>query len=218
MSPSHPFHPVLSLVLSSPSCLPFINLLLYSFYLDPNFMYYSYITRVLLRVVQSENVVEHIVRVSVWNQVEHLGVTLRVLFLVNQQLTGHHDQNVAVWRSWLGVQGGNAVGHLLERQRNQLLHNVLGTLQLRGFEGQHGLVSVQVAQLVSVRVKLLVVEVTELGGHGVKVDCRLVRNQKTGTSFARCIFVSCGSFYIPDMIECLLRSFRSVFFSFSSPE
>lgn len=127
-----------------------------------------------LRVVQSENVVEHVERVSVWQQVEHLRVTLGVLLLVNQKLTGDHDQDVAVGRSWLGIQSGDSVGHLQERQGRQFLDNVLGTLELGGLEGQHRLLSVQVAQLGSVLVELLVVEVAELGGNGVKVDYRLV--------------------------------------------
>lgn len=124
-----------------------------------------------LGVVQSENIVEHVVGVSVRNQVENLRVTLSVLLLVNQQFTGDHGQDVAVWRGWLCVQGGDTVSHLLERQSNQLLHNVLCTLELGGLEGQHGLVTVQVTQLGSVGVELLVVEVTELGGNGVEVNC-----------------------------------------------
>lgn len=132
-----------------------------------------------LRVVQSEDIVEHVVGVSVWDQVEHLGVTLGVLLLINQQLAGDHHQDVSVGGSWLRVQGGDSVGNLLERQRHQLLYNVLGALQLRGLEGQHGLLSVQVAQLVSVRVELLVVEVAELGGNGVEIDCLLALTKIT---------------------------------------
>lgn len=123
-----------------------------------------------LRVVQSENIVEHIVGVSIWDQVENLGVTLGVLLLVNQQLSGDHHQDVSVGGGWLGIQGGDSVGNLQEWQGDQLLNDVLGTLQLGSLESQHGLFSVQVTQLVSVRVELLVVEVAELGGNGVEVD------------------------------------------------
>lgn len=126
------------------------------------------------RVVQSEDVVEHVVRGSIGNQVEHLRVTLGVLLFVDKQLAGHHDQNVALGRGGLGVQSGDSVGHLSKWQTGQLLHNVLGALQLRGLEGQHGLLSVQVAQLGSVVVELLVVEVAEFGGYGVEIDCVLV--------------------------------------------
>lgn len=105
---------------------------------------------------------------------EHLRVTLGVLLLVNKQLTSHHDQNIALRRGGLGVQSGDSVGHFSKWQTGQLLHNVLGALQLRGLEGQHGLLSVQVAQLGSVVVELLVVEVAEFGGYGVEIDCVLV--------------------------------------------
>lgn len=122
-----------------------------------------------LRVVQSENVVEHVVGAGVRDQVEHLGVSLGVLLLVNQQLTGDHDQNVAVWRGRLGIQGGDSVGNLGEWQGGEFLDNVLCSLQLGGLKGQHGLVPVQGGQLGPVGVELLVVEVAELGGNGVEV-------------------------------------------------
>ena len=123
-----------------------------------------------LRVVQSEDVVEHVIRVPVWNQVEHLRVTLRVLLLVDQQLTSDHGQDIAVGRSRLCVQRRDSVSDFLEWQGDQFLNNVLRALELSGLEGQHRLLSVQIAQLVSVLVKLLVVEVAELGGNGVEVD------------------------------------------------
>lgn len=116
---------------------------------------------------------------------EHLRVTLGILLLVNQQLSSHHHQNVSIWRSWLSIQSRNSVGNLLEWQRHQLLHDILSTLQLGGLERQHRLFFVQVAQLVSVRVELLVVEVAELGGHGIEVNCLLVsqwENTRVGRS------------------------------------
>lgn len=122
-----------------------------------------------LRVVQSEDVVEHVVRVSVWNQVEHLRVTLGVLLVVNHQLTSDHHQDVTLRRCWLGVQGGDSVCDLGEGQAGQLFHDVLGALHLGGLEGQHRLLSVEVTQLRSVTVELFVVELAELGSNGVEV-------------------------------------------------
>ena len=105
---------------------------------------------------------------------ENLGITLGVLLLINEQLSGDHHQNVTISRSWLSIQSGDSVNDFLERQGNQLLDDILSTLKLSGLKRQHGLVSVQVTQLVSVLVELLVVKVTELGGNGVEVDWRLV--------------------------------------------
>lgn len=102
---------------------------------------------------------------------ENLRVTLSVLFLVNQQLAGDHGQDIAIRRGGLSIQSGDSVSHFLEGQGHQLLDNVLGALELRSLERQHRLVSVQVAQLVSVGVELLVVEVAELGGDGGEIDC-----------------------------------------------
>lgn len=62
------------------------------------------------------------------------------------------------------------MGNLLEGQVYQLLNDGLGALKLRGLEGQHGLLTVQVTQLSSVGVELLIVEVAELGGDGVEVN------------------------------------------------
>lgn len=135
---------------------------------------YNWYSLSILRVVQSKDIVEHIVRVSIWNQVEDLRVSLLVLLIIDQQLTGNHDQNVTIRAGWLGIQSRNTVDNLGEWQRHQLLNDVLTALQLRGLEGQHRLIPVKVTQLGSIGVKLLVVEVAELGGDGVKVNCWLV--------------------------------------------
>lgn len=63
------------------------------------------------------------------------------------------------------------MSYFLKGQGYQLLHNVLGALELGRFESQHGLFTVQVTQLGPVGVKLLVVEVAKLGGNGIKVNC-----------------------------------------------
>lgn len=62
------------------------------------------------------------------------------------------------------------MGNLLEGQVYQLLNDGLSALKLRGLESQHGLLTVQVTQLSSVGVELLIVEVAELGGDGVEVN------------------------------------------------
>lgn len=101
---------------------------------------------------------------------EHLRETLWVLLLIDEQITGDHHKNITVWRGWLRIQSGDTVGHLLERQGNKLLDDILGTLDLGGLKGQHGLLSVEVAQLGSVRIELVVVEFCELLGQGGKID------------------------------------------------
>ena len=123
----------------------------------------------LSRVVQTEDVVEDVVGVSLRDQVEDLGEALRVGLVVDEEVAGDHDEDVAALGGWLGVEGGDAVGDLLERQGDELLDDALGTLHLTGLEGQHRLVPVEVAELGSVGVKLVVVELGELLREGVEV-------------------------------------------------
>lgn len=120
--------------------------------------------------VESENVVENIVRRSIGNQVEDLGVRERVV-AINAQLAGDkHNHVSALGRSGLGVNVGDLVSDLAKGQVNQLLDNGLGSLELSTSEGQHGVISVEVSELRPVGVKGLVVELAELLGEGVEID------------------------------------------------
>lgn len=123
-----------------------------------------------LRVVQSKDVVQHVVRLALGQQVEHLRISLGQGFLVKLQLAGDHDQDVAVGRRRLGVESQDLVDDLAERQVLQLGDDGLGPLDLRRLKRQHRVLAVQVAQLAAVQVERLVVEVAELLGHSGKVN------------------------------------------------
>lgn len=71
-----------------------------------------------LGVVQSEDVVQDVVGPVFWHEMENLGVSLGVLLLVDEKLTSDHDQHISVFASRLGVQRGNTVSDLGERQRD----------------------------------------------------------------------------------------------------
>ena len=95
---------------------------------------------------------------------------MRQGFLVELQLAGDHDQDVAIGRRRLGVKGRDLVDDLAEGQRLQLFHHGLGALHLRRLKRQHRVLAVQVAQLAAVLVESLVVEVAELLRHGGEVN------------------------------------------------
>jgi len=103
--------------------------------------------------------------------VEDLGVSLSVLLLINKELASDHDNNVtASRRGRLSIEGGDAVADLLERQRDELLNNALGALDLRGLKGEHGRVTVKVTELCAVSIKLLVVKGGKLLSNGLEID------------------------------------------------
>lgn len=129
------------------------------------------VSRLHLRVVESKDVVKHEEAVVLGDQVEDLGVSLSVLLLINKELASDHDNNVtASRRGRLGIEGGDAVADLLERQRDELLNNALGALDLRGLKGEHGRVTVKVTELRTVSVKLLVVKGGKLLSNGLEID------------------------------------------------
>lgn len=101
---------------------------------------------------------------------EQLRVSLGVLLLVDEQLTGNHDENISVLRGRLGVQCGDSVAHLGEWQAGQLLNDGLGALDLVRLERKHRVVTVQVSELLSVLVELVVVEGAELLCESVEVN------------------------------------------------
>lgn len=109
---------------------------------------------------------------------ENLGVRERVV-AINTELTGDkHNDVAALSRSGLGIDIGDLVLDLAKGKVDELLDNGLGTLELSTSEGQHRVVSVEVTELSSISVEGLVVELTELLGERVEIDC--VRRRKGG--------------------------------------
>lgn len=72
---------------------------------------------------------------------EALGEFKWVCFLVDEELAGDHTDHIAIWRRWLGIQGGNLVLNLLEWQGGELLNDGLRALDLGRLEGEHGLLA-----------------------------------------------------------------------------
>lgn len=121
--------------------------------------------------VESENVVEDIVRRSIRDQVENLGVRERVV-AINAQLSGDkHNDITSLSRSGLGVNIRNLVSDLAKGKANKFLNDSLGTLVLSTGEGEHRVITVEVTELRPVGIEGLVVELAELLGEGVEIDC-----------------------------------------------
>lgn len=122
-------------------------------------------------VVESEDVVKDVVALVLRNKVEDLGVFLGVLLFVNEQLAGDHHNDVTSSRgSGLGIESYDAVANLLKRQRDELLNDSRGALDLTVLKGQHRRITVKVPKVRSVGVELLIVESSELLGNGKEID------------------------------------------------
>ena len=102
---------------------------------------------------------------------EDLGVRERVV-AINAQLAGHkHNDVSSSSRSGLGVNVGDLVSDLAKGKADKLLNDSLGSLVLGTSEGEHRLISVEVAELRPVGIEGLVVELAKLLGEGVEIDC-----------------------------------------------
>jgi hypothetical protein len=112
---------------------------------------------------QLEHVVEHkVLAAGVAGQLEGLGVVHRALLLIDKELAGDKDEDATLGNGGLGIEGGNLVLDLLERQSRELLSNVLSTEDRSGLEGQHGLLAVERDEALAIGVEGVVVELDEL--------------------------------------------------------
>lgn len=102
---------------------------------------------------------------------ENLGVRERVV-AINAQLSGDkHNDITSLSRSGLGVNIRDLVSDLAKGKANKFLNDSLGTLVLSTGEGEHRVITVEVTELRPVGIEGLVVELAELLGEGVEIDC-----------------------------------------------
>jgi hypothetical protein len=107
---------------------------------------------------------------------EHLGISLRVLFIVDKEIAGDHDNHISIGGTGLSIQSSDSMGDFLEWKGCQFLDNCLSSLQLRRLERQHRMFSllsisshtrikatyVEISKLRTIRIELLIVKSGEL--------------------------------------------------------
>lgn len=87
------------------------------------------------------------------------------------------DEHAARGARGLAIDGGDGVLALLEGKRSELGNDVLRTLDLLAFEGQHGFVLVKRPQISTVRVERRVVVLHECLRHRIWIHLRRCRRR-----------------------------------------
>ena len=122
-----------------------------------------YILTYSLTSVKSEHVVEAEEATAwVWGQVENLGEHERGLTIINKQLSDDKDNHAIVLGVRLAISANELVLDLLERKSDQLVDDVLSSLELLTLEGEERLFTVKGAKGRTIGVESIVVMLNEL--------------------------------------------------------
>lgn len=93
---------------------------------------------------------------------EHLRKHQRSLAVVHEQFSHNEDNNTVVLGVGLAIGADDLVLDLLERQRHQLLHHCLLSVELFAFERQQRLAAVQRSECGTIRIESVVVVLDKL--------------------------------------------------------